>query len=92
MEKIKILDFYTKFCGPCKMLSPIIDQLIDSYKDNSNVIIEKLDADENIDLAKQYGIRTVPTILFIKDDIVIHKINGATNKKVLIDKIEEYLN
>lgn len=91
MSKLTVIDFYGEFCMPCKMLSPIIDQLITQYKDSDNVDIQKLDIEENVELAKLHNIRSVPTILFIKNDEVVDKINGATSKKVILDKIESLL-
>ncbi len=89
MSKLKVIDFYGTFCVPCKMLAPIIDQLITQYSEDENVEVLKLNVEENVELAKSYNIRTVPTILFIKDDEVVHKINGATNKQTILNKINE---
>lgn len=86
--KIEVIDFYASWCGPCKMLSPIIDQLISSYSLDETVEIKKLDIEENVDLATQYSIKTVPTILFLKDGELSDKINGTTSKQKIIEKIE----
>lgn len=91
MEKLQILDFHAKWCGPCNMLMPIIDQISNQYKEDDRVLIEKIDVDEQSDIAKKYSIKTIPTILFIKNDEVLHKINGATSKKNILEKIEELI-
>ena len=93
MRKIKVLDFYGKNCGPCKMMEPIINQLISQFENDPNVDFNKYDADENPELALKFNLRTVPTIIFLnEDETIIHKINGATSKQVLLDKISELLN
>ncbi len=87
---MKLLDFYAEWCGPCKALTPIINELIEEYESDSSIIIEKVDIDESPDYVLKYGIRTIPTIIFEKDDIVVAKINGSTNKASIISKIEEF--
>lgn len=90
MGKLEVLDFYGEWCGPCKMMEPIIDQLKEQYKESDLVSIEKIDVDKMPELSTEYGIRTVPTILFIRDGIILDRINGATNKKNILSKLEEF--
>lgn len=88
-EKLEMLCFSGVWCNPCKMIAPIINQIMEDNKDNEKIIIKKYDVDENKDFALSLNVRSVPTILFIKNGEVLHKINGATSKKVLLEKIEE---
>lgn len=92
MKKVKVVDFYAEWCGPCKMVLPIVNQLIEEYKENEEVEIVKVNVDENSEYAKSFNVRSIPTIVFLVDDEEKHRINGATSKKVLIDKITECLN
>lgn len=84
-----VIDFWAEWCGPCRMVSPIIDELADEYADQ--VIIGKVDTESNDDITSKYGIRNIPTILFIKNGEVIDKQVGATQKSVLVEKINKIL-
>lgn len=92
MKKVKVIDFYADWCQPCKMVLPIINQLIEEFKDNEQVEVVKINVDENSELAKSNSVRSIPTIIFYVDDVETHRINGATNKKTILDKINECLN
>lgn len=89
MEKLQVIDFYAQWCGPCKMLTPIINQLQEQFKDDENVEVIKYDVDEVPDLAKSFNIKSIPTILFVKNNEVLYKINGATSKSIILGKIDE---
>jgi thioredoxin 1 len=89
MSKLQIIDFYAEWCGPCKMLTPIINQLQEQFKDNETIEVIKYNVDEVPELAKSFNIKSIPTILFVKDDEVLHKINGATSKTNILSKIDE---
>jgi thioredoxin 1 len=84
-----VVDFWAEWCGPCKMIGPIVEDLSHEYEDK--VIIGKLDVDENNDVTTRYGIRNIPTILFFKDGQQVDKQVGATQKSVMIQKIEALL-
>jgi len=84
-----VVDFSAEWCGPCKMLSPIIDELSVDY--DGKVVVAKLDVDESSEVAGKYGIRNIPTVLFIKGGEVVDKNVGGTTKKVLAEKIDAML-
>lgn len=82
---LTILDFSAEWCGPCKKLSPIIDELALEYPD---LDIQKIDVDANKELVEKYKIRSIPTILFIQEDEVLEKLVGTVSKLELVEKIE----
>lgn len=84
-----VVDFWAEWCGPCKMIGPIVEDLAHDYEEK--VIIGKLDVDENNDITSRFGIRNIPTILFFKDGQQVDKQVGATQKSVLLQKIEALL-
>nr|WP_307992702.1 thioredoxin [uncultured Niameybacter sp.] len=82
-----IVDFYADWCGPCKMMAPIIDELATQYE--GKVKIGKVNTDENRAVASKYNIMSIPTILFIKDGQVVDTTVGALPKQVLEQKISQ---
>ena len=84
-----VVDFWATWCGPCRMVAPIITELAEKYDGKINV--GKCDVEENDDLAAEYGIRNIPTILFIKNGQVVDKIVGATSKAKFEEKFEALL-
>ncbi len=84
-----VIDFSATWCGPCKKIAPIIDELAAEY--DGRVIIGKCDIDESADLTAQFGIRNVPTVLFIKNGEVVDKHVGAAPKSTFAEKIESLL-
>lgn len=87
--KLMVLDFWAEWCGPCRMVSPIIDELSKEYE--GRVIIGKMDVDNNDEIVSQFGIRNIPTVLFLKDGKVVDKVVGATSKDKFVAKIEALL-
>lgn len=85
-KKPIILDFWAPRCGPCKILNPYFDEFAEKYQDD--IIIGKINVDDNSDVAAQFGIRGIPTILFIKDGKILDKQIGVTSKKALEDKLK----
>lgn len=84
-----VLDFFSVWCVPCRVVAPTIDYLHKTYGDKVN--IWKVDADENEELTKRYNIRTVPTVLFIKSGKVIDKVTGGAVRSVYEDKIKQLI-
>ncbi len=84
-----VVDFWAEWCGPCRMVGPIVEELSKEYE--GKVIIGKMDVDENVDTPQEFGIRNIPTMLFFKDGKVVDKQVGATQKAALVAKIEAML-
>ncbi|WP_446787091.1 thioredoxin [Macellibacteroides fermentans] len=87
--KPMVLDFWAEWCGPCRMVGPIVDELASEYE--GKVIIGKIDVDNNDDVVSQFGIRNIPTILFFKDGVVVDKQVGAAPKATFVAKIDALL-
>ena len=87
--KPMVLDFWAEWCGPCRMVSPIMDELAEDYAGRVN--IGKMNVDENNDIVAQYGIRNIPTVLFFKNSELVDKIVGAVPKDKFVAKIEALL-
>ena len=85
-EKTVIVDFYADWCGPCKMMAPIIDKVAEELGDS--VKVGKVNTDENMDLAEEYGIMSIPTIMIFKNGQVDKVFNGVTDKNELLDAIK----
>ena len=84
-----LIDFWATWCGPCRMVSPIIDELHNEYGDR--VVIGKMDVDNNDEVVSQFGVRNIPTVVFLKDGKMVDKIVGATTKDKFVAKIEALL-
>lgn len=87
--KPMVLDFWATWCGPCRKVAPIIEELANDYE--GQVIISKVDIEENEALAAQFGVRNIPTILYIKNGEVVDKQVGAAPRAVLEEKLKGIL-
>lgn len=88
-DKLLVVDFFATWCGPCKKLSPMLDEVSEEFGDRVNIV--KVDVDESEDLAMTYGIRSVPTVLFFKNGQQVDKFVGALPKSEIVSKIENQL-
>lgn len=88
-DKPVVLDFWAVWCGPCRMIAPIIEEMANEYGDKA--VIGKVDVDSNNEIAMKYGIRNIPTIIFLKNGEVVEKIVGAVQKSALTEKLDNLL-
>jgi thioredoxin 1 len=86
---VSVVDFWAEWCGPCRLIGPIIEDLSKEY--DGKATIGKVNVDDNPEVAMKYGIRSIPTILIIKDGEVVDKHVGTTTKASLAEKIEAQL-
>ena len=84
-----VLDFWAEWCGPCRMVSPIIDELAEEYA--GRITVGKVNVDENDTVVAEYGIRNIPTVLFFKDGQVVAKQVGAAQKAAFVEKMNKLL-
>lgn len=84
-----VVDFWAEWCGPCRMITPIIEDLANEYADRVN--IGKLNVDDSTEVTQEFGIRNIPTILFFKDGKLVDKQVGAAQKPVIAAKIDALL-
>ena len=88
-EGVTVVDFWAEWCGPCKQIGPFVEELAAEY--NGKVLVGKMDVDNNPRVPSQYGVRGIPTLLFLKNGVVIDKQVGAVSKAALKSKIEAAL-
>ena len=86
-EKAVLIDFWAEWCGPCRMIAPIIDELAAEY--DGRVVIAKCDVEECEDAVAKFGVRNIPTVVFVKGGEVVDKNVGAASKEALKAKIEK---
>ncbi len=86
-EKVVLVDFYADWCGPCKMMAPVVEEISEELKDKVKVC--KVNVDENQNLAAQYGIMSIPTLIFVKNGKLEKTLVGLRDKQELVSIIEE---
>jgi|TARA_Y100000389_G_scaffold527_1_gene478 thioredoxin 1 len=84
-EKPTLVDFYATWCGPCQMLTPILEGVSTEVGDNAKVL--KVDIEKNMETASQYGVRSVPTLILFKEGKEVWRQTGLTQKNVLVETI-----
>lgn len=89
-DKLTVIDFWAEWCGPCRAIGPVIEQLSTEYEGKVNV--GKVNVDNNPQVSMNYGITSIPAILFIKNGQVVDKLVGAQPKANFVKKIEAHLN
>jgi thioredoxin 1 len=85
-DKPVIVDFWAEWCGPCRMVGPIVEEIGNDYAEKA--LVGKLDVDSNPNITRQYSIRNIPTVLFFKNGEVADKQVGAVPKSNLVNKLE----
>ena len=85
-DKPVLVDFWAAWCGPCRMVAPTIDALHEEFTDKA--VVAKVDVDNNPEVAAEYGIRNIPTLLFFKNGEVADKVVGVVPKEQLAQKLE----
>ncbi len=88
-DKLSVIDFWAEWCGPCRAIGPVVEELSKQYDGKVNV--GKVNVDNNPELSMNYGITSIPAILFIKNGEIVDKQIGAVPKSVLEKKIEAHI-
>tara|TARA_B000000475_G_scaffold247871_1_gene222452 strand:+ start:320 stop:637 length:318 start_codon:yes stop_codon:yes gene_type:complete len=84
-----LVDFWAEWCGPCRMITPIIEELHEDFKDKA--VIGKVNVDSESDISSEYGITSIPTLLFFKDGEIVDKHIGAASKSQLEEKLNSLI-
>ena len=85
-EKVTLVDFWAEWCGPCQMLGPVVEEIAGEYLDKA--IVAKLDVDANPNISAQFGVRSIPTLLFFKGGELVKKLVGVQPKSALTEALD----
>jgi thioredoxin 1 len=85
-DKTVLIDFWASWCGPCRMQAPIIEELADELE--GSVVVAKMDVDDNSELAAQFSVMSIPTLIFIRDGKIVSRRTGVTPKATLLSMLD----
>jgi len=85
-DKLVMIDFWAEWCGPCRMVGPLVDELANEY--DGKALVGKVNVDIHGGIAAQFGVRNIPTIIFLKNGELVDKVVGAVPKDQLIEKLD----
>ena len=88
-DKVALVDFYADWCGPCKMMAPIVEKLAEEYE--GQAVIGKLNVDDEPFVASRYRVLSIPTLMFFKDGKEVDRIVGATDKEEVENKLKSFM-
>ena len=88
-KKVVLVDFFATWCGPCRMLSPVLEEVLEESKGEFDIV--KVDVDESYDLAKKFGVMSVPTMIIFQDGVEADKMIGYRQKDDILEEIKSYL-
>lgn len=83
-EGLSLLDFYADWCGPCRMVLPIVDEIA---SERSDLLVGKINVNDNPDLAREFGIMSIPTLIVMKDGKIVNRVSGAKSKSQILELV-----